>query len=104
MRMTALLLFPLMATLLAAVPDLAELQKMTARFAPVEMRVDLSALPPGDRKALPTIIQAARIYNDIFLTQRWSGNHELYNKLKRETTPISKARLHYFWLNKGPWS
>src|SRR6185437_1069187 len=38
--------------ILAAVPDQAELQKMAARFAPVELRADTSKLSPGDRKAL----------------------------------------------------
>jgi hypothetical protein len=34
----------------------------------------------------------------------WSGSVELYEKLKRDQTPLGKARLHYFWINKGPWS
>ena len=42
--------------------------------------------------------------NDIFLTQMWSGNHALYAKLRQDTTPLGKARLDYFWLNKSPWS
>jgi hypothetical protein len=24
--------------------------------------------------------------------------------LQKDTTPLGQARLHYFWLNKGPWS
>ena len=28
----------------------------------------------------------------------------LYAKLRRDTTPLGKARLDYFWLNKSPWS
>ena len=34
----------------ANVPDLAQLQKMTARFAPTEMNVDLSKLSAGDQQ------------------------------------------------------
>ena len=85
-------------------PDLAQLQKMTARFAPTPIRVDTSKLSDGDQKALLKLIQAARIYNDIFLRQMWDGNLALYTKLQRDTTPLGKARLHYFWVNKGPWS
>lgn len=88
----------------AKVPDLAELQKMTARFAPTEMNVDLASLSDGDLKALVRLIEAARIIDDIFMTQYWSGDHALYAKLQKETTPLGKARLHYFWINKGPWS
>jgi hypothetical protein len=33
---------------IAAIPDLAELNRMIARFAPAELKVDTSALAPGD--------------------------------------------------------
>jgi hypothetical protein len=87
-----------------AQPDLSQLQKMTARFEPVEIRVDASRLPPGDQKALPKLIEAARVIDDLYLTQVWSGNHALLAKLRADQTPLGKARLHYFLLNKGPWS
>jgi len=98
-----LLLIPMLAAT-ATIPDLAQLQKMAARFQPTEMRVDVSKLSPGDRQALGKLIEAARVLNDIFLTQMWSGNHALYTQLKPDTTPLGKARLDYFWLNKSPWS
>src|SRR5580700_8731385 len=98
-----LLLIPMLAAT-AAIPDLAQLQKMAARFQPTELRVDVSKLSPGDRQALGKLIEAARVLNDIFLTQMWSGNHALYAKLRQDTTPLGKARLDYFWLNKSPWS
>jgi hypothetical protein len=86
------------------VPDLAQLQKMTARFAPTELNVDISNLSDGDRKALAKLIEAARLVDDIFMTQYWSGDRALYAKLQKDTSPLGKARLHYFWINKGPWS
>ncbi len=86
------------------VPDLAKLNQMIARFAPAEMRVDVSGLSPGDRQALSKLIEAARLYDPIFMRQLWSGNLALYEKLKTDSTPLGKARLHYFILNKGPWS
>jgi Peptidase family M49 len=98
-----LLLIPMLAAT-AAVPDLAQLQKMIARFQPTPLRVDVSKLSSGDRQALSKLIEAARVLNDIFLTQMWSGNHALHTKLRQDTTPIGKARLDYFWLNKSPWS
>src|SRR5579862_5271348 len=100
----ALLPILLMTTSLAITPDLAELQRMAARFAPVELRVDTSALSAPDRQALGKLIVAAHVIDDLFLTQYWSGNHALYAKLQKDTTPLGKARLHYFWINKGPWS
>jgi hypothetical protein len=87
-----------------AVPDLAELKTMTARFAPTPLRVDLSGLSAGDRKAVEKLVEAAKIVNTIFMEQFWSGDLETYHKLQGEKTSLGKARLDYFWINKGPWS
>src|SRR5437773_9948957 len=88
----------------AQIPDLATLEHMSARFAPVELRVDIAKLAAADRQALAKLVAAARLVDDIFLTQYWSGNHELYARLQKDTTPLGKARLRYVWINKGPWS
>lgn len=85
-------------------PGVVELEKMTARFAPTPIRVDTSKLSQGDQQALVKLIQASRILDDIFMKQLWSGDQDLFRKLLQDTTPLGKARLHYFWLNKGPWS
>src|SRR5258708_3826517 len=95
---------PMLALAAAELPDLAQLQKMTARFAPTELHADVSKLSQGDRQALMKLIEASRVLNDIFLNQLWSGNQAMYAKLKRDSTALGKARLHYFWINKGPWS
>jgi Peptidase family M49 len=85
-------------------PNAEELNQMTARFAPVNLEVDLSSLSAGDKKALAKLIEAGRIVNHIFMQQFWSGDLALYQKLQQDKTPLGKARLHYFWINKGPWS
>ena len=85
-------------------PDLAQLQQMSARFAPVKLKHDESGLSAGDRKALAKLVDAAKILNFVFMDQLWSGDRALYASLQKDTTPLGKARLHYFWLNKGPWS
>ena len=84
-------------------PGLAQLQKMTARFAPTTLRVDTSKLSSGDQQALIKLIEAGRIMDDIFMVQYWSGDPALYSKLQKDKTPLGKARLQYFWINKGPW-
>jgi hypothetical protein len=88
----------------AKTPDLVQLQNMAARFVPTPIRVDTSKLSAGDRQALIKLIEASRILNEIFMKQLWDGNLALYARLQRDTTPVGKARLHYFWINKGPWS
>ncbi|HXR17086.1 MAG TPA: hypothetical protein VN777_12890 [Terriglobales bacterium] len=87
-----------------APPDLAQLEKMSSRFAPTLLRVDTSKLSTGDRQALVKLIEAARILDDIFMQQMWDGNLALYARLQKDSTPLGKARLHYFWINKKPWS
>src|SRR5580692_11129025 len=94
----------ILAVLVTAAATLPQLQEMTARFAPVAIRVDTSKLSPGDRNALVKLIEAGRVVNHIFLQQIWSGNLTLENKLRADTSPLGKARLEYFLLNKGPWS
>jgi hypothetical protein len=89
---------------MAAIPDIAQLKKMIARFAPASLTVDASKLSQGDRKALAKLIEAAYLIDDIFLTQFWSGNHTLLEQLEKDQSELGRARFVYFWLNKGPWS
>ncbi len=85
-------------------PGLAQLQKMTARYAPTTLRVDTSKLSAADRQALVKLVEAGRLMNGVFMVQYWSGNQALYARLQKDTTPLGKARLRYFWINKSPWS
>ncbi|QDE85583.1 dipeptidyl-peptidase 3 family protein [Myxococcus xanthus] len=88
----------------ARFPDAAELQRLTARFAPVELRVDLKALPESERRALARIVQASKLMDALFLRQRWAGNEPLLLDLVQDTTPLGRARLQAFLLDKGPWN
>ena len=74
------------------------------KFAPTEITADVSHLSEGDRKALDKMIEAARLLDPLYLRQVWSGNEALLKKLEADATPEAKDRLHYFMLNKGPWS
>ncbi len=91
-------------TTLAADASLEDLQRMTARFARVDLRVNIGRLSAGDRLALAKSIGAARVLNKIFLRQKWSGNEALEVKLRADKSPLGQARLDYFLLNRGPWS
>lgn len=109
---------PLVAALLAAgatsVPALAadasapatvaQLTAMEKRFAPVDLSADTSKLSKGDLVAIEKLIEAAKIVDTLQLRQRWSGNEALWAALRKDQTPLGKARRDYFWLNKGPWS
>ncbi|HEX8185073.1 MAG TPA: hypothetical protein VF747_09990, partial [Blastocatellia bacterium] len=75
-----------------------------SRFAPTVVTADASRLAAGDRKALDKLIQAARLMDPIYYRQVWSGNVALMKKLEADKTPAGRERLHYFMINKGPWS
>src|ERR1043166_10318706 len=115
--MRRLLTFLLVSTLMATAqktpapasadtsfPNADELNQMAARFAPAPLEVDLTGLSAGDKKARAKLIEAGRIVNHIFMQQFWSGDLALYQKLQLDRSALGKARLHYFWINKGPWS
>jgi len=88
----------------AAPASAAELNKMTQRYAPVELVVNAGALSTGDRRAIAKLIEAAKIIDMLQLRQRWSGNETLLGLLQNDNSPLGQARADYFWLNKGPWS
>jgi hypothetical protein len=88
----------------AAPTDAAQLQRMTARFAPVDLKVDVSKLPENEQRALARMIQAARLMDALFLRQVWAGNETLLLDLVKDTSPLGRERLHAFLLDKGPWS
>jgi hypothetical protein len=81
-----------------------ELEKKIARFAPTTLTADVSKLAPKDRQALDKIIAAAKLLDPLFLRQVWNGNDALEKKLMADNTPAGRQRLHYFYINDGPWS
>jgi hypothetical protein len=84
--------------------DDPELAKKIARFAPTYLTADVKKLTPEDRQALKKIIDAAKLLDPLFLRQVWNGNAELEKKLRADKTPAGERRLHYFYINDGPWS
>ena len=80
---------------------------MIARFAPVDIAADVSRLPDNERRALGKLVDAAAIMDALFLRQVWAGNDAMLQTLSRAaltSSPDAAARLHYFLINKGPWS
>ena len=85
-------------------PGVAELLKMTARFAPADIAAPISQLAATERRALATLVDAARLMDGLFLEQVWAGNTSMLAELAADDSPLGRARLHYFLINKGPWS
>jgi hypothetical protein len=87
-----------------SVPDLRQLTTMTARFAPVDLSADMTPLPANERQALARLVEAAKVMDTLFLRQVWAGNETMLLDLIQDASELGRARLHYFLINKGPWS
>jgi hypothetical protein len=96
---------PPSATPPAAVdPAVAAITAQAARFAPTDLTADVAALPESERRALAHMIRAAQVMDALFLRQVWAGNEAMLMALQGDHTPLGRARLGYFLVNKGPWS
>ncbi|HEX5106804.1 MAG TPA: hypothetical protein VFV95_00090 [Vicinamibacterales bacterium] len=88
----------------AADSEVQKLEAAARRFAPVDLTADVASLPENERRALAKIVEAAKTFDTLFLRQVWEGNETMLLDLIQETSPLGRARLHYFLINKGPWS
>ena len=88
----------------SSVPDLQQLKTMTARFAPVDLSADVRSMPANERQALARLVEAGKVMDTLFLRQVWAGNETMLLDLLQDTSELGRARLHYFLINKGPWS
>ena len=103
----ALSILPFMAQAqqsIQLVPEAQRLRAMAARLAPVDIEVDLSGLPASERRALASLVRAARVLDALHLRQVWAGNEGLLLELLKDRSIAGEARLEYFLINKGPWS
>lgn len=107
MRLSLALATALLAGTAAATPapgpDAKELGRLAARYAPVDLVVDLSALPANERASLAKQVAAAKLMDTLFLRQAWAGNETMLLDLIGDTSPLGRARLSNFLQNKGPW-
>ncbi|WP_129777973.1 dipeptidyl-peptidase 3 family protein [Peristeroidobacter soli] len=92
------------ASMAEALPNPEQLASMAARFAPVEVKVDVASLPAQERAALAKLVEASRYVDALFMRQRFAGNNALLLQLLSDRSALGRARVDYFLLNKGPWS
>ena len=95
-----------------SLPSIRDVATMASRFAPADIRADVASLPANERRALAKLVEAAKLMDSLFLRQVWAGNDAMLQELSHEAIARSRAaaadaehaRLHYFLINKGPWS
>jgi len=82
------------------VPNIA---KRVAQFAPTPINADLSALSAADRKDLAAITAAAKLMDEIFLRQAWTGNPALRREMAAWKGADADAARRYYAIMVGPW-
>ena len=87
----------------AKLPDAGALRRLEAQYAPVDLVVDVSRLPAGERRALTLLVEASRVVDGLFLRQQWAGAEGMLLGLLDDASPLGQARLAFFLRNKGPW-
>jgi Peptidase family M49 len=95
---------PSSVSIAAAPQATSQLDAKIARFAPVDLAPSVAQLPPNEADALAKLIRAASVMDGLFLEQVWAGNPSMLVQLAADRTPEGRAELHYFLINKGPWS
>jgi hypothetical protein len=84
-----------------------DLKGELARFAPVDITYDASILSQPEKDALAKLVEAARVMDEIFLRQVWSGNIEMRDELRTAAEggdPLSRDLYHFFRIHAGPWN
>ena len=84
--------------------EVQRIETMTRRFAPVDLTADISTLPANERQALAKLVEAGKGVDALFLRPGGEGDETMLMDLVRDTSSLGQARLHYFLINKGPWS
>jgi hypothetical protein len=72
-------------------PMLQKTQTMTARFAPVDLSADISALPAANARPGKTG-RGGAVFDALYLRQVWEGNEALL---------VGSARISPSWVARG---
>ncbi|KAI9318652.1 hypothetical protein BX666DRAFT_2018647 [Dichotomocladium elegans] len=72
-----------------------------ARYAVYECTADLSHLSNAERAAIKHLVKAGRLFDQLYLRQKWSGNEALQKKLQDQG---DTELCLLFEMYKGPWA
>lgn len=76
---------------------MSDIDKRLAKYVPVRLTADLSALSDKDRQMIPILIEAAKVMDELFWYEAYGDKEALLNSLTDE-------KLKQFALiNYGPW-
>jgi peptidase M49-like protein len=78
-----------------------DIKAMLAKFAPTEIGVDEDRINPKLRPVIKKLVEAARLMDQLFLTQVHKDNPKWRDELAKD--PANKDILAYFDIMYGPW-
>ncbi len=88
------------AALKAATPDL---DQRLARFKPVRMPYNASALSAREREMVDSLVVALRELESMYWRQSDPEGLALYNALEADTSPLAQKLRHYIFINGSRW-
>jgi len=88
------------AALKTVAPDL---DARLARFKPVRMPYNASALSPRERQMVDQLVIALQQFENIFWRQSDPEGLALYKALEKVDTPLARNTRHYLFINGSRW-
>ncbi len=88
------------AALKAVTPDL---DQRLARFKPVRMPYNASALSAREREMVDSLVVALRELESMYWRQSDPEGLALYNALEADTSPLAQKLRHYIFINGSRW-
>jgi hypothetical protein len=88
------------AALKTVAPDL---DARLARFKPVKMPYNGSALSARERQMIDQLVVALRQLENMFWRQSDPDGLALYKALEKVNTPLAQNTRHYLWINGSRW-
>ncbi len=87
----------------AQAADIADLNSKLQRLTATPITASTAHLSPHERKALKSVIAAAKYLDPLYLRQVWDGNVALRSKLEADDSRRGKLIFSLFKQNVGPW-
>ena len=80
-----------------------DLEARLARFKPVRMPYNTSALSPRERQMVDQLVIALRQFENIFWRQSDPEGLALYKALEKVDSPLARNTRHYLFINGSRW-
>ena len=74
-----------------------------AKYTPVELKVDRSALTDRQLEVLRLLVKAAQAIDDIFWQQSYPQALAIRQALEKSDNPVDRDYLHFLYINYGPF-